>query len=153
MYQLASRLDLPDLAQAAGAAGVISVLEVSAHYGWRRLRHSVARIFEHQLGDIELHMAYEGVRLERSPRLAIDSGRMEAVNTVLLAMKFRTLSDQQDLTHDEPCLWLIRQASGVHIHSVTLAPDRPQLPYSAIVNAIDDHLPQAIRELPLRAAR
>ena len=64
VYQLAGSLGLPELAQAARAAGVMSVLEISAYYAERRVRHSVARVIENQLGEIELQVAYEGVRLD-----------------------------------------------------------------------------------------
>lgn len=150
VYQLAGSLGLPDLAQAAREPGVMSVLEISAYYAERRVRHSVARIFEYQLGEIELQVAYEGVRLQAAPRISVDSARMDKVNAVLLALKFGTLGHQPNLSYDERSLWLIRQAAGSHIHSVMVAPDRPELPYATLVNAIDDWLPEAIREVPLR---
>lgn len=150
VFQLAGSLGLPDLARAARGAGVMSVLEVSAYYAERRVRHSAARVFEYQLGDIELQVAYEGVRLEAAPRISLDNAPMESVNAVLLAVKFGTLDHQPNLSYDERSLWLIRQAAGSHIHSVMVAPDRPEPPYSTIVNAIDDWLPEAIREIPLR---
>lgn len=150
VYQLARNLGLPDLAQAARGAGVMSVLEVSAYYAERRLRHSVARLIEYQLGDIELQVAYEGVRLATAPRISLDEARIEKVNAVLLALKFGTLDHQPDLSYDERSLWLIQRAAGSHRHGVLVAPDRPEPPWSTIVNAIDDCLPEAIRELPLR---
>ncbi|MCY3978879.1 MAG: hypothetical protein OXG23_12335 [Chloroflexi bacterium] len=150
VYQLAGSLGLPELERAAREPGVMSALEVSAYYAERRLRHSVARIFEYQLGDIELQVAYEGVRLEAAPRISLENEPMEKVNAVLLAVKFGTLDHQPNLSHDERSLWLIRQAAGSHTHGVMVAPDRPEPPYSTIVNAIDDWLPAAIREIPLR---
>jgi hypothetical protein len=153
VYQLASRLGLPNLAEAARAAGVMGILEVSAYYAGRRVRHSVARVLEYQLGEIELQVAYEGVRLGAIPRIAIDETRMEKLNAVLLAVKFRSLRHQLDLSNDERSLWLIQQAAGSYIHGIMVAPDRPEPPYSTIVNAIDDYLPEAIREVPLRSAR
>lgn len=153
IYQLASRLGLPSLKRAARAAGVMSILEVSAFYVERRLRHSVARVIEYQLGEIELQVAYEGVRLETIPRIALEASRIEKLNTVLLTAKFQSLGDQPGLSYDERSLWLIQQAAGAHIHAVMVAPDRPELPYATIVNAIDGYLPEAIREVPLRSAR
>lgn len=144
---------MPGLERAARAAGVMSVLEISAYYVERRLRHSVARVIEYQLGDIELQVAYEGVRLETIPRIALDEARIDKLNAVLLAAKFQSLRHQPALSYDERSLWLIQQAAGAHIHGIMVAPDRPALPYSTIVNAIDDYLPEAIREVPLRSAR
>jgi len=153
VYQLASHLGLPDLEQAARAAGVMSVLEVAVYYAGRRIRHSVARVIEYQLGEIELQVAYEGVRLGTIPRIAINEARMEKLNAVLLAVKFRSLSHQRNLSYDESSLWLIQQAAGSYIHGIMVAPERPEPPYSTIVNAIDDYLPEAIREVPLRYTR
>ena len=153
IYQLASQLGLPDLEQAARAAGVMSVLEISAYYAERRLRHSVARVIEYQLGEVALQVAYEGVRLTRAPRIALDETRMEKVNAVLLAARFRSLADQPGLSFEERSLWLIQQAAGGYAHGIMVAPDRPEPPYSTIVNAIDDYLPEAIREVPLRYSR
>ena len=150
VYLLAGRLGLPDLAQVARGPGVMSVLEISAYQAERRVRHSVARALEYQTGAVELRVAYEGVSLDTPVRHAIGRERMEKLNAVLLRVNFRRLSDQGDLSYNERSLWLIQQAAGAHSHSLLVAPARPELPYAAIVNAIDAYLPEAIREVPLR---
>ena len=151
VYQLAGSLGFPDLAVVAGGAGVMSVLEISAYYAERRVRHSVGRVIEYQTGEIELRVAYEGVHLAKTPRLAVDRERMEALNAVLLSARFGTLSHQAGLSYKDRSLWLIQRASGPHAHGIMVAPERPELPYSTIVNAIDAYLPEAIREVPLRS--
>ena len=151
VYMLASRLGLPDLAQVARVAGVMSVLQLTAYYAERRLRHSVARVIEDQMGAIELRIAYEGLSLDYPLRLPVAPARMEKLNAALLSVKFGTLGDQSSLTNDERSLWLIQRASGTHLHGILIAPDRPEPPYSTIVNAIDAYLPEAIREVPLRS--
>ena len=153
VYQLAGELGLPALERAAFGAGVMSVLEISAYYAGRRLRHSVARVIEYQLGDIEMRVAYEGVRLRDELRTWIEPERMEKLNAVLLKVRFANLSHQPGLSSDERSLWLIQRAAGSHRHGLMLAPDRPELPYSTIANAIDAYLPEAIREIPLRSTR
>lgn len=153
LYQLASRLGMPELRWAAGAPGVMTALEIAAYYSGRRLRHSVARVIEHQVGEVELLVAYEGVRLATTPRIAIEPARMEKLNAVLLAVKFGALEHQPGLSLDDRCLWLIQQAAGAYVHGIIVAPERPEPPYSTIVNAIDDCIPEAIREVPLRHTR
>lgn len=153
VYQLASRLGMPELRWAARAPGVMAVLEIAAYYSERRLRHSVARVIENQLGEVKLLVAYEGVRLGTTPRIAIEPERMDRLNAVLLAVKFRALEHQPELSVDDRCLWLIQQAAGAYVHGIIVAPDRPEPPYSTIVNAIDDCIPEAIREVPLRHKR
>lgn len=149
VYRLASRLAVPDLAQVAGAAGVMSVLQLSAYYSGRSLRHSVAQALEFQSGAVELRLSFEGLSLASPLRQPIKRERMDKLNAVLLKVKFSRLGDQVQLPYSGS-LWLIQRAAGSHVHGIIIAPAAPELPYSAIVNAIDAYLPEAIREIPLR---
>ena len=151
LYQLAGRLAMPDLGRAARAAGVMSILEVTAYYAARRIRHSVARAIEYQTGGAQLVIAFEGVNIGKPMILDIERQNLEALNATLLAVNFGRLGDQADLTYADGPLWLIQRAAGAYIHGIILAPEQPELPYSAIVNAIDAWLPEAIREVPLRS--
>lgn len=151
VYQLANRLGLPQLERVAGGAGVMSVLQITAYYAGRRVRHTVARVIEFQSGEVALRVAYEGVDLGQPLRLSLERERLEKLNAALLAVRFRTLNDQAKLSYDERSLWLIQRAAGAHVQGVMVAPDRPELPYSTMVNAIDAYLPEAIREVPLRS--
>lgn len=143
-------MGLPDLQRAASAAGVMSILQVSAYYAERRVRHSVARVIEYQTGEIELQVVFQGVSLAEPLRLAVDRESMERLDDVLLRVKFDRLGDQAGLSYGERSLWLIQRAAGTHLHGIMVAPDRPEAPYTTLVNAIDAYLPEAIREIPLR---
>ncbi len=142
---------MPDLEQAARATGVMSILAVSVHYAARRIRHSVARAIEYQTGEAQLEIAFEGVNVGKPMVLALDRQNLESLNAALLAVNFGRLGDQADLAYADGPLWLIQQAAGAHVHGIIVAPERPELPYSAIVNAIDAWLPEAIRQVPLRS--
>lgn len=149
IFQLPARLGLIDLAAAAQGSGVISVLQVVVYHGRRQLRHSVARVVETHLGAIELLVAYEGVDL--SPlRMSLERYRIEPLHKALDAVRFSRLRDQPDLSSADTPLWLVQRATGSHLHSIILAPDKPELPYSRIANAVYDCLPAAMQELPLR---
>lgn len=150
VYVLATQLGLPDLERAASYAGVMSVLQVSAYYAARRVRHSVARVVESQTGEIEMRVVFQGVSLNAPLRLTVERESMEKLDEVLLRVRFDKLSDQPGLTYGERSLWLIQRAAGSHVHGIMVAPDRPEMPYTTIVNAIDAYLPEAVRELPLR---
>ncbi len=151
VYQLASRLGLPDLERIAAQAGVMSVLQVSAYYAERRVRHSVAHAIEYQTGEIELRVVFQGVSLNKPLKLAVEREKMEQLNAALLRVRFAKLGDQARLSYADRSLWLIQRAAGTHVHGIMVAPDRPEMPYSTIVNAIDEYLPEAIREVPLRS--
>ncbi len=149
IYQLPARLGLADLSAVARRSGVISALQVAVYQGERRLRYSVARVVETQLSAIELTVAYEGVDL--SPlRMSLDATQMELLQAALVSARFGRLGDQPGISADDAPLWLVQRAAGLHLHGIVLAPDRPALPYSRIVNAIDVCLPAAIREVPFR---
>lgn len=149
IFQLPTRLGLSDLAAAARGSGVITALQVVVYQGRRPLRHSVARVVETHLGAIDLLVAYEGVDL--SPlRMTLDRDQIEPLHKALDAARFSRLDDQAGLSRDDAPLWLVQRATGSHLHSVILAPDKPELPWSRIVNAIDACLPAALRELSLR---
>ncbi len=150
VFLLASQLGLPDLERAASRAGVMSVLQVSAYYAERRVRHSVARVIEYQTGEITMQVVFQGVNLDEPLRLTLDRERLEGLERALLRARFEQLADQAGLSYAERSLWLIQRAAGSHVHGIMVAPDRPETPYTSIVNAIDDYLPEAIREIPLR---
>ena len=128
VYQLAGRLGLPELEQVARAAGVMNVLQVTAYYTERRVRHSLARVIEYQPGETELHVAYEGVNVGKPMVLPVERDRMEALNAVLLAVNFGRLSHQAGLSYGDQCLWLIQRAAGTHVYGIMLAPERQNRP-------------------------
>ena len=128
----------------------MSVLQVTAYYFGRRVRHSVARVIEYQLGEVEMLLVYEGFNRHKPLQLSVPKDHLEKLLRALRQARFDTLGDQDGLSFADRSLWLIQRAAGAYSHGVTVAPDRPQLPWSSIVNAIDDYLPGAIREVPLR---
>lgn len=150
IYQVADDLGLDNLSRVAQRAGVMSVLQVTAYYSGRRVRHSVARVIEYQLGEVELLLVYEGFNRHKPLRLNVPKDRLEKLGQALRQAKFDTMNDQDRLSFTDRSLWLVQRAAGAYSHGVIVSPDNPQLPWSSIVNAIDDYLPQAIREVPLR---
>ncbi len=150
LYHLARDFGLADLEAAARQAGVMSVLQVSAYYAERRIRHSVARVVEFQLGDVRLEVVYEGFNQHKPLRHSVKRDQLEKLVDAMRQARFDRLSDQNGLSFTDRSLWLIQRAAGAYSHGIVVAPDKPQLPWSSIVNAIDQYLPQAIREVPLR---
>ena len=150
LYQLAGDLGLADLSVVVRGAGVMSALQVSAYYVERRIRHSVARVIEHQLGGIEMQLVFEGVNRHRPLHSTVSRARFAKLVEALRGAQFDKLEDQAGLSYADHSLWLIERAAGGFSHGVIVSPSKPELPYSSIVNAIDAYLPSAIRELPLR---
>ena len=150
IYQVADDLGFENLSRVARRAGVMSILQVTAYYSGRRVRHSVAQVIEYQLGEVQMQLVYEGFNRHKPLQLTVPKARLEKLVRALRQAKFDTLQDQDGLTFTDRSLWLIQRAAGAYSHGVVVAPDKPQMPWSSIVNAIDDYLPQAIREVPLR---
>ena len=71
----------------------MSVFEVTAYYAERRVRHSVARVIEYQMGAIDLLVAWEGISLGKPLRLSVERDNLEKLQAVLLAVKFGRLGD------------------------------------------------------------
>lgn len=150
LYQLAGDMGLADLSAVTRGAGVMSALQVSAYYVERRIRHSVARVIEYQLGEIQMQLVFEGVNRHQPLLSSVSRARFEQLATALRQAKFDKLEDQAGLSYADRSLWLIQRAAGSFSHGIIVSPAKPELPYSSIVNAIDEYLPSAIREVPLR---
>ena len=151
VHLLASQLGLSDMQRAASAAGVMSILQVSAYYAERRGRHSVARVTEYQTGEIEMRVVYQGVSLAEPLRLTVARERMERLDASAAAGQVRQAWRPAGAVIRRT--QLVADSSGRRariLHGVVVAPDRPEAPYSTLVNAIDAYLPAAIREIPLR---
>lgn len=150
LYQLARDLGLADLPSVARGAGVMSALQISAYYVERRIRHSVARVIEYQLGEVQMLLVFEGVNRHQPLVLSVPRERFARLAQVLRQAQFDKLDDQAGLSYADQSLWLIQRSAGAYSHGIIVSPSKPQLPYSSIVNAIDEYLPAAIREVPLR---
>jgi len=149
LYEVADNLGAPHIKTLAKQAGVISVLRITAYYPERKARHSVATLIEHHQNQREMDIVYEGFYGHKPVKLTVARDAFDKLQDALLQAKFNKLDDQLNVSYKDHSLWLIQQASGTFLHNVIVSPDVPQLPYSAIVNAIDDYLPEAIREIPL----
>jgi hypothetical protein len=60
---------------------------------------------------------------------------------------FDRLPDQPDAPYFGVDLWLVERAAGNFVKSVIIAPSKVRPPYTAVVNAIDGYLPEALREI------
>lgn len=149
LYAVADNLGVPHIKAVVKQPGVISVLRITAYYPERRTRHSVATLIERHQNQRDMEIVYEDFNDHKPVKLTVTRETYEKVLDALLQAKFNKLDDQPNLSYKDHSLWLIQQASGTFLHNVITSPDDPVLPYSAIVNAIDDYLPEAIREIPL----
>ncbi len=149
LYEVADNLGASHIKTVVKQPGVISVLRITAYYPERRTRHSVATLAERHQNRRDMEIVYEGFYGHKPVKLTVAKEAYDNLLNVLLQNKFTKLDDQPDISYKDHSLWLIQQAYGTYLKNLILSPDVPVLPYSAIANAIDDYLPEAIREIPL----
>lgn len=149
LYHIAETLGVQHIKHIAKQADVINVLRITAYYPKREVRHSIATITERNRDRREMQIVYEGFNNHQPVKLSVERDDLNRVFDTLLQTRFDKLYDQPDVSYNDHSLWLIQRASGIFTHGIIVSPDKPQLPYTSIVNAIDDFLPEAIREVPL----
>lgn len=148
LYEVAGNLNVPHIKTIIKQAGVISVLRITAYYPERHARHSVATLTEQQRNQYTMEIVHEGFYGHRPMTLSVSDENYNNLLDVLIQCRFKKLPHQDDISYNDRSLWLIQQAYGTFLHNVIVAPDRPSHPYSTIVNAIDDYIHEAIREIP-----
>lgn len=147
LQELIQRLDLPSLREIARQAGIQSALRVTCYYRDGAAFNSCATLRCPQEGACALEIVREGWLQQRPVLRSIPRASAEKLNAALGRARFDYLDDQS-AARTPRILWLVERAAGVFYHSVQLSPELPEPSYSAIVNALDAYLPEAIRELP-----
>ena len=136
---------LPDIAK---QPGVKALYRLTIHYARTKARHSVATLRHATLDDLRLEVVYARLFKHKPLTFTIERERYDALLAALLKAGFDSLSDQEGIQVYGEDTWLLERAAGAYRKSVVLAPHRVEMPYSLIVNAVDVHLPEAIREVP-----
>ena len=143
IYQVADDLGFENLSRVARRAGVMSILQVTAYYSGRRVRHSVAQVIEYQLGEVQMQLVYEGFNRHKPLQLTVPKARLEKLVRALRQAKFDTLQDQDGLTFTDRSLWLIQRAAG---NAIDLQPRRCRRAGQAANALVVDR--QCYRRLP-----
>lgn len=146
---LLERTKQPPIITLSTQPGVKSVYRVIVYAMNNSLYHSIATICCHaHMRDITVGVVYDGLFANQPLQHTITTQKLAAFRMALHQAKFETLTDQSPppSSRDHICWWL-EHATGRRHRRVQLWPQHPAMPYSIIVNAIDAHLPQTIREI------
>ncbi len=147
LKEVAERLALPPLKQLALAPGTKAVYRITCYSINGRLHHSVGTLTA-QLGDAPLlTVVYEGLFAHKPLEHRLAASAYERWSATLTQLSFDKLTHQSGLAHCQQSVWLVEKGVNTFYHSVLLSPERPQPPYSTIINAIDAYLPEAIRDI------
>lgn len=149
IYGLADRMNLTPLMQLAARPDVIDVYRVIVYSMDQKVRNSVATLYHQTRQKHHLEVVYEGLFEHKPLHHAVDESDYESFVGALRHVKFDSLRDQQDLPLHNSIFWLLERAAGTYQKGVLFSPQKPEKPYSTLVNAIDAYLPEAIREVTL----
>lgn len=148
LRMIADRLALASVSALAKRPGVVAVYRVTAQTFDGRLCDSVATFTRINGRDSVLEIAYLRA-FDRKPLIyAIPTARCEVFAAALASLSFDRLPDQPNLPiYEAADLWLIERASGTFAHQVVVAPDSAADEYARLVNAINNGLPEAIKQV------
>lgn len=94
-----------------------------------------------------LEVRYEGLRHLRPVRCALTLDRLTALLLAWQRAGFDRLRDQPGLPLHGVDLWLLERAAGTFVHSVIVAPQTAAGQHAALVAAVRERLPEALREV------
>jgi hypothetical protein len=145
---VADTLRLLTVAQIARQPGVIAVYRVTALYFDGRASSSVGTLKRIGSGAV-LELVY-GRALGSKPLLkTLPLSRCTGFAGALATCGFDKLPDQPNLPERASAdLWLIERAAGSFVRSVIVAPALAAGAHRALVEAVQTHLPDVLRELP-----
>lgn len=146
---IAERIGLPSIRQLSTKPECITIYRITVYSVNRQLRNSVATLVHARLQKLMLEVVYEGLFQHKPLRYEILQERFSAFVQATRRANFDKLQDQRNLPLHSPILWLLERASGGYYKTVLFTPQIPEKPYSILVNAIDDYLPESIREVQL----
>lgn len=143
------RMGLASLRSLSQQPGIQTGYRVVVYYVDRRAAHSVATLLgKARHADQSLTVVYDGLFDGRALRHTVSRDAYDRFTRALQRVRFDQLDDQSAALLDAKTVWRVERASGALYRRVLLTPDTIETPYTAIVNAIDDDLTAAIREIP-----
>lgn len=146
---LLDRMGVAPLQTLSQQPGIQTGYRVVVYYVDGRAAHSVATLLgKARHADQLLTVVYAGLFDGRALRHTVPRDAYERFTRALQRVRFDQLDDQSATLVDAKTVWRVERASGALYRRVLLTPHTIETPYTAIVNAIDDDLAAAIREIP-----
>ncbi len=143
---IADRTGVLPLQKVARQPGVQAAYRISVHYYDKRACDSAATLWRLTSEDERtLEVRYVGAFHEKPLYHSIDLEQYQAFIHALQKVRFDHLRDQPGLPAHGIDLWLVERAAGSFYKSVILAPKYAEGSYAAIINAVQIHLPEALR--------
>ena len=138
---------LPDLRQLGADNHCKAAYRITVYHNTSSKRNSIATLSKTWQNEIWLEVVYERMFNHKPLRHEINQTTYESFIQAFTKARFDKLTDQKDFTLYSNTLWFVERVAGMFYHSVILSPQKPEMPYTILLNAIDDYLPEAIREV------
>ncbi|MAU09014.1 MAG: hypothetical protein CL607_04270 [Anaerolineaceae bacterium] len=146
MYGVQERTGQSSLRTLLRQPGMHSVHRIICYYGDGSAHNSIATLI-HSAQQTTLDCLYEGLFEQKPLHYSVADDRYEHFCDVLHRVHFDGLYHQRDMSPHVNLLWQLERGAAQYVHSVIMTPVTPPMPYSALVNAIDAYLPEAIKRI------
>lgn len=143
-----ARLNLKPLKTLACQPGVQAVFRIVAYYADGRAYHSATTLIDNsQHENLTMESIFVGFFANKAIMREVSRERYQKFRDVLNQVHFDTLYFPTDKLLYTSTLWCIERATGTFSHQLILSPHISEKPYCLIINAIDDYLGDAVREI------
>ena len=145
LHAIAERLHQPPLRQIVAKPGVSEGFRVTVFYATGE-PGSVATLINSRGGKCAMTVVYDKRSRPEQFDLALSVERYQKLMDALRGHKFDRLDDQPNLPYSAN-LWLLERASGSFFRDVLVAPESAAGSHAGLVEALRDHVPEAVRAL------
>lgn len=146
MYGIMERTQQPTLRAILRRPSIHSVHRITCYYADGSASNSIATLI-HTSQSTTLDCLYEGLFGQRPLHYEISFDRYEHFCDVLHRVHFDRLYHQRNMPLHASTLWQLERGAAQYSHGIIMTPVTPPMPYSALVNAIDAYLPEAIKRI------
>lgn len=151
LRSLAERINIKSVKTICKQITVQAVHRIAVYYADGRAAHSIATLIQHR-GEIThtVEVFYDGLFDKKSIEHNIHLDDYEAYAKALQKAHFDSLGDMPDHDLSSNTVWCVERASAGLYHMVVMSPEVTSVPYVTISKAVKTHMPEAIREVPVR---
>lgn len=142
---IAERLGQQPVKAIIKAPDILAVYRVTVYYYDRRARDSCATLCDRRSSGAQLAVTYRGAFNQKPITYTLSEARYEAFTTALVRLRFDHMGDQPRMPLYGLDFWMIERAAGSFVHSVIVAPQTAQGSHAALVEIIQEYLPEALR--------
>ncbi|MCB9453455.1 MAG: hypothetical protein H6672_18650 [Anaerolineaceae bacterium] len=144
---IADELGLKQAEDIARQPGMRAVYRLTIRYHDNRSFDSVATLSRYVTDLPRLEIAYQELFNHKPLTLDIEQVRFDAFAGALLKLRFDHTADQPNIPAYGVDLWMLERAAGGFAKSIILAPKLAQGIHAELVAAVQEHLPEAVKEV------